>query len=864
MTKEVSDLVSVIIPCYNDATYLKEAIVSVTNCSHKNCEIIVVDDGSTDKETDTIIKQLQQMGIRCVQQKHAGLAAARNAGIKLAKSEYILLLDADNKIKKDYIKKAIAALKKDSSLGIIYADYELFGEQAGIVKVQEFSMPRLLIENYIDACTLIRKRVWKDCNGFDEQMDCWEDWEFWINAASKGWKFYHIGEVMFSYRKRPSALGKKAQNSDVRSRLTSYVIHKHKNLMQKYGFELRQEAERLKEEVLLQQQLLTEKPILLANKSLALDHLQLTVMELQFILNELQFVLDDIYRSKAWKMVLAIRKIKDYIFPKSTVATKKKTTKKQTAPERLRYTPLISVITPVYNTEEQFLRECIESVQAQKYPNWELFLINDNSKDQKIKKILAEYAADDKRIKTYHLKKNKGISQATNEGIKKAKGDFVAFLDHDDILAKDALWEVAKAGNASPSPDIIYTDEDKIDMQGKHFDPVWKPDWNPELLLSYCYPTHLLVMKTEFIQNIGLLRKEYDTAQDYDLLLRATEKTERIVHIPKIVYHWRATEFSAATSTTNKPFSIEKGKKALDETYKRRHKKVTVTRSDFSKRYNVALFKSSPIIENPPDVEIIIPTKDNWALLNSCLQSIKSKTTYSQYKITIVDTGSQNKKALESRTPHKINLLYYPQKKFNFSSTINFAVAKSNAEFIILLNDDTEVITNHWIEEMLSPMIIDDKVGAVGVKLLYKNNTIQHAGVVVGIGGIAGHAFRRMKANAGGYLNYAMSMRNYSAVTAACMLIRRSVFLNNKGFDAKAFPITLNDVDYCLRLREQGYRTVYTPFAMLYHKEGSLRGRIEYALENQRFKAKWKKYLEKGDPMYNPNLSYRTELFLQK
>ncbi len=500
--------------------------------------------------------------------------------------------------------------------------------------------------------------------------------------------------------------------------------------------------------------------------------------------------------------------------------------------------PRISIVTPVYNTEKKYLIEMIESVLNQTYKNWELCIVDGNSSKDYVKEVLEYYRRKDKRIKVKYLSENKGIAENTNEAIKIATGDYIAFLDHDDILPPFALFEIAKAINENPDADFIYSDEDKISADTeKRFDPHFKPDWNPELLRSYNYITHLIVIKKELINSSGLLKKQFEGSQDYDLILRCTEKAKKIIHIPKILYHWRAHRESAAEISEAKLYAFQSGKKALKEHLKRMgyESEVEIFYPYFG------WYRVRYKLRKRPKVSIIISGKE----IGRCVKSILEKSTYRNFEIIAFG---------EEKTEGIRNLEW--KKDWNWASANNYAVQFSSGKILLFLHSDTEVINPDWLERMLEH-IQKEEVAAVGAKLYYPDNTIQHAGVIIGIKGIFGYSHRNYPKEHPGYFGRLISVQNVSAVTGACMMVKKEVFEEVEGF-SEEFTY-LSDIDFCLKLREKGYLIVWTPFSELYHYEDKNFFLPEKEVE--RFKKRWSHLLKKGDPYYSPNLTLEREDF---
>jgi O-antigen biosynthesis protein len=524
--------------------------------------------------------------------------------------------------------------------------------------------------------------------------------------------------------------------------------------------------------------------------------------------------------------------------------------------------PRISVVMPAYNTDIEHLRAAIESVRSQRYPHWELCIADDCSPSASVRKLLREYKSADRRIQTVFRRSNGGISAATNSALALATGDYVAFLDHDDLLDDCALVCIAKAIAQHPEARIIYTDEDKVSSGGQRFDAHFKPDWNREFLYGQNYISHLTVVDRALLHEVGGLRPTYDGAQDYDFLLRCIEVTEdrNIIHLPKVLYSWRASEGSTALSGAFKPYAWEAGRRALADHLRRTvDPYAMVERGPFPFSYRPTWFT-----RNQPLVSIIIPTRDQLPLLKACVDGILLLTTGCRFEVIIVDNGSADPAALDwlARIPQldsRVRVLRY-DRPFNYSAINNFAVAHCKGDVLAFVNNDIEVLTPGWLEELCSLALRPD-VGCVGAKLLYADHTVQHAGVIIGVGGVAGHASHKSRHDAPGYFGRLQLRQEYSAVTAACLVMRREVFVEVDGFDEQALPVAFNDVDLCLKLRSRGYRLVWTPFAQLFHHESASRGSDETPKKRARFLREMKHMMRKWgtvtamDPAYNINLS---------
>jgi len=530
----------------------------------------------------------------------------------------------------------------------------------------------------------------------------------------------------------------------------------------------------------------------------------------------------------------------------------------------LSYLPLISILTPVYNPSSLVLRATLESVLNQTYPNWELCLVDGASTLPEIKTLLSEYARRDTRIRVKFLEKNLGISENSNRALDMIKGEFIALLDHDDTLTPDALYENVLLLNSHPEADMIYSDEDKLDAAGKRCDPYFKPDWAPDFFLSQMYTCHLGVYRTSLIQKIGGFNTEFNGTQDYDLVLRLIEQTTRIYHIPKILYHWRKSAKSTSAAFENKAGIQDLQIKVVQAHCQRVGLEAVVKPGLESNTLRVKY-----LLKEWPRVSIIIPTRDQVQVLKQCLTSIKSFTNYPNYEIIIVDNDSSESTTLEyleelKATPGFKVLKYAGS--FNFSAINNFAVSQVESELILLLNNDIEVIEPDWLASMVEHAVRPE-VGAVGARLLYPNQTLQHGGVIIGIGGVAGHSHKYIPANESGYFCRAKAIQNFSAVTAACLMTRTSIFRSVGGLDEQNLAIAFNDVDFCLKIREKGLLIVWTPFAELIHHESVSRGPEDNPEKIRRFQSeirfmyrRWANVI-RHDPYYNPNLTLETENF---
>lgn len=530
----------------------------------------------------------------------------------------------------------------------------------------------------------------------------------------------------------------------------------------------------------------------------------------------------------------------------------------------MRYKPKISVIVPVYNVAEKLLVECIESVRTQSYENWELCLVDDNSSKQYIKPLLRNYMQIDNRIKCMFREKNGHISAASNDGLKISTGEYIALLDNDDLLANFAFYEVIRVLNQEPDIDFIYSDEDKIDSYGRRSKPFFKPDWSPDTLLSQNYICHLSVFKKELIEEVGGFELGLEGAQDYDLILKCTEKAKKIKHIPKILYHWRMIEESTADNPEAKLYAFDAGRKAIENALQRRQIDAKVQDG-----LSLGTYIVKYTVKECPKVSIIIPTKDHSDDLKKCIDSIIKTARYDNYEIIIIDNGSKEKKTL-ALFDHYVNtlmerfLVLSLDIPFNYSKLNNEAIKIAKGEYIVLLNNDIEILTDKWIETMLG-YAMQRHIGAVGAKLYYPDNTIQHGGVVLGVGGVAGHSHKGYSKKDHGYFSRLDIPANYGAVTAAFLMISKEKYLEVGGLDEINLAVAFNDVDLCIKLLDKNYYNVCLSQIEAFHYESKSRGSDNEGDKLKRFmrevtymKEKWGEYLV-HDPFYSPNLTLKRD-----
>lgn len=535
--------------------------------------------------------------------------------------------------------------------------------------------------------------------------------------------------------------------------------------------------------------------------------------------------------------------------------------------EKLEYEPLVSILTPVYNVPKNLLLDTADSVKKQIYPNFEWCLVDDCSTNKETKETLELIAKMDERFHLKYRKENGHISKASNDALKMAKGEFIVLLDHDDMLSPDALYQMVKKINEDKKLDFIYSDEDKINTHGKYCEPHFKPDFSPDTLLSLNYICHLAFIRKNLVEKVGGFALGLEGAQDYDLFLKITEKTKRIAHIPKILYHWRMSENSTALSIKAKDYAIATGKKVLEQALIRRKIDGKVLVDDKSGYYIIKY-----TLKKEPLVSIIIPTRDYVDILKKCIDSIYRKTIYKNFEIIVANNDSKEKETLDFFEDYKRKYKNFKVvdciMNFNYSRINNIAESKAKGEYILLLNNDTEVISPDWLNNMVG-YASREHIGVVGAKLLYEDGTIQHAGVLLGLGGVASHAFINAREDEIGIYGRLRVPYNYSANTAACFMIRKEIYDKVNGLNEK-LEVAYNDIDFCIRVLQAGYYNVFLPQVKLIHYESKSRGLDTTSEKYKRFLEESKYMYDnfnqiiENDPFYNPNFSKKGWFMLDK
>ncbi len=528
--------------------------------------------------------------------------------------------------------------------------------------------------------------------------------------------------------------------------------------------------------------------------------------------------------------------------------------------EKFDYNPLVSISIPLYNTPMEFFEPLMKSIMNQTYSNFELCLA-DGSDDDRLGRYISEHYPDDNRINYVHLEENFGIAGNTNKALEMAMGEYVMLTDHDDLLEISALYEIVKVLNVDPSIDIIYTDEDLVDASGMIFSNYrFKSDFNLEMLRHLNYICHIFFVRKSIMDEVGGFREEYDGAQDFDMILRCVEKTNKIYHIPKVLYHWRAHEDSTAGNVDSKQYAIDASVNALKAHYDRVGIDAEVEATDI-----FIMLKTTRALKHEPLVSILIPNMDHIEDLDKCIQSIVDKTIYNNYEVIVIENNSTNDETFEYYDrickEYEFVKVCKWEEEFNYSKINNFGAKYAKGDYYILLNNDIEVIASDWIDRMLG-YCEDDSIGAVGAKLLYPDDTVQHCGIVIGVGGFAGHILTEQDVEDVGYFGRLRVQQEVSAVTAACMMVDAKVFKDIGGFDEE-FAVALNDVDLCLRIREANKKIILDPNIVMYHYESKSRGyeesvdkKARFKKEIKRFRDKWADIIEKGDPYYSPNLTH--------
>ena len=931
--------ISVCITHYNRPQMLQEAVQSIQNQTYGNIEMIVVDDGSTDEAVEKTLRALEAKGVRVIVQENKYLGAARNTGAKAATGEYILFMDDDNLAMPQEVATLVKVAQRTQADVVTTAmrifetspekEQWIFCPLGGDVQSGFFS------NVFGDANALWKKSTFNTLGGFTEDYGVgYEDWELFSKAVLKGYRLEICPEAGFYYRELPTLMSTKTPFYKNHYRALRPFTQAHLEqqpmltLAQGIFLEAAVQAKEIQSAYKAAKQM--EQKYQSADKAAKQMEQKHRVLqyELQNVVQEYKtamYTVNAVLSSTSWRVTAPLRKLmillrsarkllvpgnyktafniwrehgflglrgmvttfcvgrhsgneqrnySEWIMRYETLNPEKR----KKIEERIQIfekPPLISVVMPVYNVEEKWLRLAVKSVQEQVYPYWELCIADDASPAPHIRPLLEQLMQEDARIKVIFREKNGHISESSNSALSLAKGEFVALMDHDDLLSPDALFRVAEAINQHPDVMMLYSDEDKIDTEGNRYSAYFKSDWNTDLFYAQNMFSHLGVYRRSLIEKVGGFRKGFEGSQDYDLALRCLEQIneEQIHHIPRVLYHWRSIPGSTSIALNEKSYAGTAAQKALYEHFARKYPKQNINLAPTFIPGSLRVVW--PLPEKLPLVSLIIPTRNGLDILSLCIASILKKTRYVNYEILIVDNQSDDPKTLEyfdaiQQKEARIRVVKYDH-PFNYSAINNFAVEQTKGDIIGLINNDIEAMNGAdeercWLTEMVSH-VVRPEVGAVGAKLYYPNGTVQHGGVLTGLGGgahhaVAGHLFVGLTKNDAGYFARGIVTQQLSAVTAACMLMRREVFEEVGGLDVENLPVAFNDVDLCLKIRKAGYKIIWTPFAELIHHESISRGKEDTPEKKARalkeilfMRNKWGDFLL-NDPFYNPNLNY--------
>lgn len=869
MKNQTSPLVSFSVITYNHEKYIEEALESIINQTFKNFEVVIVNDGSTDN-TDKIIRQFIEKYpdylINYINQENQGPSSATNTAILNAKGKYIAFMSGDDVCYYHRLERQLKFVE-ETDAKIVFSWVDFIDDDSNIIQGEHFASnffnhPHRTREeilryfffngNYINAITgLIERELLIEAGLFLTTSIQLQDFDMWLKLAKK-YDIYMLPEKLIKYRiiSNNGNLSSPTMEAVIRSDFEIRQIYKtffddfSPNLFNQtfsaeiklHNFSSPQEYEIEKALIFLAH---TRPSIQLIGIEKLFNLLQDAEI-LEICQSKYHFSMFDFYELTN---KFDFRNTRQVSYLSSQLLVQSSSTQDL----KIKKSLLFSIILPVYNPKEKYLREAIASVINQTYPHWELCIADDASTKPYVREMLTEYAYKDNRIKVVFRQENGHISKASNTALEIATGEYIALLDHDDILAPNALYEVAKLLNEHPEADMIYTDEALLNDQYICKKMFCKPDWCPDSFLSHMYTCHLGVYRRSLIQEIGGFRVGYEGSQDYDLVLRLTEKTDKIFHIPKLLYYWR--QHSGSVTSENyqvKAYAYKAAQKALEDALKRRKEKgIVIPHENY-----LGTYKTRYEIIDYDLVSIIIPTRDLADILDRCLESIFNKTTYPKYEIILLDNGSKENETFavfdkwKKQQPDKFYCYRYDV-PFNYSHINNYAVTKAKGKYLLFLNNDTEVITPDWINAMVE-QAQRQSIGAVGAYLKYPDNTMQHTGVILGRGILAANEHI-----------YHDKTLNFSAVTGACLMCRRDVFVEVGGFD-EDLAVAFNDVDLCLKIREQGYYNICLPHVLLYHHESKTRGYEDtpekiarFEKEAQFMRDKWGELVEQ-DPCISP------------
>ena len=845
-------------------------------------------------------------------------SAAANRALDAARGELLLFLDDDDWLLPGHIARLAAALQARPDAVAAYSDVQPVTKE-GTPEGEAFALPfdalRLIAGNWIPPQGILFRRslLAAGCR-VDEALDLYEDWDFWLQAAQLG-PFVHVPGVSACYRIHDSsgvhrlepftnatslALYRKwlprlrdDQLSGVMERVWKVpeLTHRTRALETENRRLSAQRAEALSNLSRQRAELTHTRELLAAREDLIRQMIASTSWRLTAPLRTvrvlarlalraarqprwglwaarealatlasrgLQGLMTELDRSPAASLPLSYPQwCERYEVPRSDYPAL------QARAQTWKNPPLISVVMPTYNSDPVLLEAALDSVIAQVYPHWELCVADDASELPDVRATLERHAARDPRIRWVRRETNGHISAASNSALALATGEFVALLDHDDVLHPLALWFMAQAMVANPEAGLLYSDEDKLDPEGLRCDPYFKCEYNPELMLAQNMVSHLGCYRRSLVNELGGFREGFEGSQDYDLALRAIDRLQphQIVHVPRVLYHWRMTPGSTSQVEEVKPYAQQAAQRAVSEHLARLGLKGEVLPCPEAAHLQRVRFA---LPEPAPHVTIIIPTRDRAELLATCVDSIRQRSSYSRYDILVVDNGSSEPDALAllDRLKREGVTVLRDDSPFNFSALNNRAAQKARGSFLCLMNNDIEIVTPDWLEEMVSHAALPG-IGAVGARLWYPNDTLQHGGVIIGLGGVAGHPHVGLPRGHAGYSYRAILQQSWSAVTAACLVIRKATFDAVGGLD-ETFAVAFNDVDFCLRVRAAGHRNLWTPYAEMIHHESASRGLEDTPAKKRRFEGeatllqtRWPDII-RNDPAYSPNLSLDT------
>ena len=901
-----SPLVSILIRS-TDRETLQQTLNSVAAQSYDAIEVWVV---AAKASHQPMPAQIGRFPLHFVTTPEAlSRTQAANKALGLAQGERLLFLDDDDWITTTHVAVLVQTLKDNATYKAAYSQAKAVDASGQDLPEALMGMPydrsKLLSGNFMVMHSVLFDAVLRELGcRFDEQLELFEDWDFWLQVSR---------HTDFLFVPKPSAIYRIHQSSGVHEQVR-FIDASYQIIYRKWrDLWTTEELSQIMARNWEHKDLVTN----LARTQTALDvsmhKLTLSQEELaqtQHTKQDLQNLLDTVLQSRSWRWTERLRslgalarRVRQLVRQQGGVlhALRKTTTvllkqgpqavasavyratdqsfsyaewiAQNEAPAHLyshfkekslgwQHQPLVSVVMPTYNSPLHFLAQAIESVQAQVYPHWELCIADDASTNPEVQAFLREAAQKDARISVVLRNQNGHISESSNSALEIAKGEWVALLDHDDLLHPMALYELVNTLQSHPEAQVVFSDEDKIDEKGERFGPYFKTDYNPELMWAQNMISHLGCYKKSTLDAIGGFRKGFEGSQDYDLALRVIQRSKpyQIVHIPRVLYHWRAIIGSTALAPNEKPYAETASRKALFEHLASLQIPASVEPAPDLSYMN----RVRPLLQKPdPLISLLIPTKDGIDLLKQCIQSVKQKSSYKFYEILVVNNNSllaESHIYFDQLKREGIRVLDYPH-PFNFSAINNFAAAEARGEYLCLMNNDIEVQSSGWMEEMLSFAQLDH-AGAVGARLWYPGNQgLQHCGVVVGLGGVAGHAHVGLKKNEKGYFGRPVLHHRCSAVTAACLMIKKSTYFAVGGMDEQ-IAVAFNDVDFCLRLGDAGYHCVYTPSAELIHHESATRGddlsdenRNRFMGEEAFMKARWGERLNR-DPFFSPNLSF--------